>query len=654
MKTIKLKSISLVNFKGVRDLNLNFTGQVTVVSGGNGTGKTTVFDAFLWLLFGKDSTGRSDNNFQIKTLDPVTGKPILRLEHSVTGVLDVNGREVKLQRCFTEKWFKPSCSTEEKLKNHETTYFVNDVKLATKREYEAEIAAILPEEVFKMVTNPFYFNSLKPEMQKQILLDMAGNVTDEEVAALKPEYLEMLDQLSGRSLEKFAKEVAAKKKACNEILAVIPSQIETAQKLMPESENWEELEKELQSKKDRLKDYDAQIADKSRLNEADTQRKINIQKEIGSKRIDLANRENAIRAQAEAGKNEALMKTKELEFALRNLQGELQRCNTSIQRFDVQIREVDKELDILRSQYRAISAEQLEYPDGAFICPTCKRPLEVEDIERKQAELSANFNQQKAARIKDNKANGMAKKTERENILKSREDMLARVADLEQQIGVKNTEIEAQKANIPETPNVELLISSDQSCIDLENAILDLENQMKVEAKVVDISELTEAKAIIEDNIQALISRLSNREHIEKAQKEIKVLEDKRLQNNQAKANCEKWEAIALEFQKDKDNKLMERINGMFKIASFSFLTEHLNGNEKVTCVCTVDGTPYPDVNSAGKINAGIDIINALCVAKGVSAPIFIDNRESVNEIIPTVSQVINLVVSKEKKLTIK
>lgn len=91
MRTIKLKSLSLINFKGVRSLNIGFSDAETLVAGDNGTGKTTVFDSFLWLLFGKDSTGRSDSNFNIKTLD-ADGKPILHLEHSVTGVLSVDGK----------------------------------------------------------------------------------------------------------------------------------------------------------------------------------------------------------------------------------------------------------------------------------------------------------------------------------------------------------------------------------------------------------------------------------------------------------------------------------------------------------------------------------------------------------------------------------
>ena len=153
----------------------------------------------------------------------------------------------------------------------------------------------------------------------------------------------------------------------------------------------------------------------------------------------------------------------------------------------------------------------------------------------------------------------------------------------------------------------------------------------------------------LDENIQELYKRLAKRDLIERSQKEIEELEEKRIQNNQALADLEKWEFTAISFQKDKDAKLMEKINGMFEVVNFSFVSEQLNGGEKLTCVCTVNGTPYPDVNTAGKVNAGLDIINAICRHKGVSAPIFIDNSESVNKIIPTVSQVINLVVSKDK-----
>lgn len=649
MREIKLKSLILVNFKGVRNLEVVFTDQRTIISGDNGTGKTTIFDAFTWLLFGKDSTGRSDSNFNIKTIDPLTKKPILHLEHSVTGVISVDGKEMKLQRNYVEKWVKPRGTTEETLKNHETEFYLNDVKLATKKEYESEVAAILTEDIFRMITNPFYFISLKVDAQKELLFDMAGGISDDEVAAIKPEYIELLAQLSGRSLSQFSKEVTAKKKACNDVLAVIPSQIDTARRLMPESEDWEALEIELHKKKQRLTEIDNQITDKSKINEQENQRKLEIQRTIGDKRMSLVNRQNEIRASAGAERNEVMMKLKDLEYNHKSETRDLELNRSSLSNCESEIQRIEDTLSVLRNEYRKINAETIQYPEGAFVCPTCKRQLEVDDIEAKQNELLANFNQNKAKRLKENKDKGFSLVELKKKKEAERDSIISKIKESEDRIVLIEREIEVQKANMPEVPDVDAMIKNDPTCISLNNEIADLNNQLNIESKPVDVSELRFAKSSLDDNIQELYKRLAKRDQIERAKKEIEELEEKRIQNNQAKADLEKWEFTVMSFQKDKDAKLIEKINSMFEVVSFSFVTEQLNGGEKLTCVCTVNGTPYPDVNTAGKVNAGLDIINAICKYKGVSAPIFIDNSESVNKIIPTISQVINLVVSKDK-----
>lgn len=654
MRKIVLKSLTLTNFKGIRSQQIIFSEQGTVISGENGTGKTTIFDAFLWLLFGKDSSGRSDSNFNIKTIDPQTGKPFLKLEHSVCGVLDVDGTELKLQRNYVENWVKPRGTTEETLKDHKTECYINDVKVGTKKEYDAEVNAIIPEDVFRMITNPFYFNSLKPDTQKDMLLDMAGNITDDEVAALNPEYVKLLEQLSGRPLAQYAKEVAAKKKACKDALAVIPSQIDTANRLRPASEDWGALEKELADKKEKLADIDAQISDKSKLNEQEYQRKAEIQKNLGDKRIALVNAENAIRTEANAGVNKATLELNNLEHKQREIQDEISRKRSDIASKDDDIATLETEMSDLRTEYRKVNAEKIAYPDGAFVCPTCKRPLEVEDIEAKQKELQANFNQDKATRLKSIQEKGKKKSAKRDELAKSRDLLKVEVSELESQLANVGEQIGAKKLEIPETPNVDSIIASDQKCINLKNEIAELENQLTVEVKTVDVSDLESGKKVLNDAISELNTRLANRNQIAKVEREIADLENKRSANSQELANLEKWEFTAQAFQKDKDAKLLERINGLFQIVSFSFLSEQLNGGEKITCVCTVNGTPYADVNTAGKVNAGLDIINAICKSKGISAPIFIDNRESVNQIVPTVSQVINLVVSGDKSLTIK
>lgn len=655
MKKIILKSLALVNFKGVRDFSIAFNDGITTVCGDNGTGKTTLYDAYLWLLFGKDSTGRSDgaNGFNVKTTGE-DGKPIYRLEHSVTAVLEVDGKEIKLQRSLVEKWQKVNGTTDEVMKD-ETQYFINDVRTGTKKEYQAEISEIIPEDVFRMITNPYYFTSLSAETQKDMLLEMVGNIDDEEVAATDPDFLALLDQINGTSLAKWAREIAAKKKACNDALATIPASIETAQKLMPESEEWAVLEKQLKEVQDRVKEIDAQIADKSALNDEAYKRKMALMKQQADKRIKLQDRENTIRMETNAAHNKALSDIQQMENELSINQKNLDSYRNDKMNVDGKIDELNGKLVEMREQFKAVAKEQFPEPSGdVLVCPTCGEPYKGENLENAIAKLRGNFEQSKSKRQKDIQTKGKQYKAEYDKAVEQQTKLTGLIAKLEDDALEIKGNIEIKKNNIPVAGNADEAIANDKECIALRNDIAEIANQLQVEVPQADVSELQNEKADSNAAIADINKRLGKRAMIERVCKEIADLEEKRIANNQAKADLEKWEDVYLRFQKAKDEVLMQRINGLFNVVSFSFVKEQKNGGEKVTCYCMVNGVPYADVNACGKVNAGLDIINAICATKGISAPIFIDNRESFNQIIPTISQIVNLKVSNDKQLTIK
>jgi len=766
---IILKSLHLVNFKGARDVELSFNPGTTLVSGDNGTGKTTVFDAFTWLLFGKDSTNRSDSNFNIKTLDS-GGSPILKLEHSVTAELDVDGKAMKLKRVYREKWEKPTGTTIETLKNHETLFYVNDVKIPTKREYDAKISAIIPENVFRMITNPFFFPYLKPEEQKEMLQDMAGNVTDQDVAQLKPEYAEFLAALAGTPIAEKAKEIKAQKSSCNEELSLIPTKIETAEKLKPADENWDALEVELSAKKAELKKVDAILAnDRSVQNSEVYTKRNNLQEQINNKKLEESQRKNALRLEADRKRNsdiqeaentaasqrtDIVRKINEKKTELVKREGEVKQATGSsyetakktvadleekirgkqkeintlkdrkatlendvldaqrnVSDTDRSIKEKEVEISDMRAEYQRIFASTFEMAPDQMVCPTCKRPLDVDDLEAKRQELEANFNTDKAAKIKANKDKGLAavakldelkatlqrqQKTQqdKDNALKQVE---SDILNAENELKELTNDLVSARANVPAEPNYIDVLSKDseyqritteintlqaehdritvaeipqpdyleierkdEKLIQLVNEITELQNQLGAiqdpsdNQEQPDNSQAMADKERLTGEIDSINKRLGQKAILERANKEIQELEEQRNKLNERVADLEKWEYDSLQFQKAKDNELLRRINGLFQLVSFSFVSSQLNGGEKITCVCTVNGTPYPDVNNAGKINAGLDIINAICKAKGVNAPIFVDNAESVNNVLETSSQKILLCVTKDKQLTIQ
>lgn len=659
-KTIFLKQLSLKNFKGIRSLSIDFKDKETVIAGANATGKTTVFDSFMWLLFGKDSNGNSDQKFNIKTMDE-NGKPILNLEHEVSAVLEVSGQIMKLKRVYLEKWEKPRGTSEETLKSHYTEFYLNDVKLSTKREYDDAISSIIQEDVFKMITNPFYFNSLTATAQKEMLFDMAGNVSDDYVASKNPEFYELLSQLTGKSLETFKKEISAKKRAIKDELDQLPARIDTAKQLMPESEIWDDIENEISDLKSELSEIEAQIADNSKQIESEYKRKSEIRTKIGKNQVEQVKIENNIKIKAQAEQNSVSNELNSLKNQLSTLNNQLTSEIDNINALNSMISRIDIELEGLRVEYRAIDKEQLNYPEGAFVCPTCQRPLELDDIEAKQIEMQANFNEKKADRLKENQKVGKSRVAQKEKHLSDKVNTQTKIDLLRDEISAiigKIAKIEAEMPN-EKVIDIDALIKSDQQWIDLGNEITELENQLTIDAKPIDTSSLKEKKLHITDKIVELTARIKNREVIERTENLIKKYEESKAENNQALADLERMEFISLEFQKAKDNELMNRINGMFRFVKFSFIDEQLNGGEKIACNCLVNtnGSWVPfaiDANRAGTINAGLDIINAICKYKGVTAPIFIDNRESVNTLIPTDSQIINLYVSNHNKLSIR
>lgn len=653
MKKVILKSISLVNFKGIRELSLDFAPNNTFIYGENGTGKTTLFDAFTWLLFGKDSTGRSDSNFNIKTLDE-NGKPILRLEHSVTGVLEVDGREMRLKRSFVEKWVKPRGQEEEEMQGHKTAFSINDVVVSTKAEYDAAVREICDEQVFRMITNPSYFvTCLGANEQKEMLLDMAGEISDEQVAEGNKDFAELLSKISGVSLAQYTREIAARKRAIKQDIESIPSNIETVRRLMPEEQDWGSLEKELAEKKKSLAEIDEQLADISKAARAEGDRKCELQRQINEKRLAIAQRESAIREDIRSKNSAQYERMEELKTSLRQRENEKRSLDRQYEDVSNSIVDVQKELDALRDEFRRINAESVSFPEGAFECPTCHRPLEIEDIESKQREMTEAFNLDKSRRLAENKQKGIARRQALDNLVAQCNGIIESQAEAKEQIEYIYTEIDTINHCTPEPVNAEPLVESDSLIRGLKNDIEELNNQLSMEADLSDNTELLEGKKVLSEGIESLMKLLASKEMIAKSEEEIARLEEKRVASNQALADLEREEFVATEFQKAKDSVLMERINGMFSITKFSFVDEQLNGGEKMTCTCLVDGVPYADANNARKMNAGLDIINAICTSKGICAPIFIDNAESVNVLMPTLGQKVELRVSHDKELRV-
>lgn len=652
MRKIILKTLSLCNFKGEKERTTVFNDDVTTISGANGLGKSRHFDAFVWLLFGKDTLDRKD--YEIKTR--VNGKELHNVECSVTGVFDIDGETLRLKRSFVEDWIKPRGAMERVFKGNHTECWYNDVPI-TVTEYTKRIEAIIDTNLFKMITNPTFFVSMPWKKQREQLFEMAGVISDEELIANNPEFFELQDVITQKSIEDYTKEISATKKRLNEELKQIQPRIDQTYKMMPAQEDCAALDTALQEVDKEIKEVDNAIAD---INEAT--RKQNAEEQAKQAKIHQLKTEaqNVYFAAVEKAKEEAFNANsatreaqRELELAQHEITAQKQELNVLQSKIKTaQKQQVDKQelQSELRKNWFDENAKEFS---GETICPTCGQALPEEKVN----EAKAIFSQAKAQKLAEITEQGKQLGSDIAGLQTTIQELQNQCAEVEAKIKEAEAVIVAKAKQIETQPQVKAVEVKQEElleCIALQKQIEQIEATLQVDTTKVDTSKFQIQKAELNTKRDDILTRINQQKTIQLYQNEIKELEEKGKQIAQQIADIEKQEYTVQEFTKRKIEECEERVNTKFKMVAFRLFDYTIDGNPIETCIPMVNGVVYGSANTADQFNGGIDIINALCDFYGVSAPIFCDNRESVNHLIDTKSQVINLVVTNDKQLTIK
>lgn len=668
MKTIQIKEITLTNFKGLRNEKISFEKN-TDIFGANGTGKTTIMDAFLWMLFGKDSTDRKD--FEIKTLDKFN-VAIPKIEHEVAAVILVDGIEITISRILKENWVKKRGGEVTEFAGNVTEYYWDGVPMQ-QRTFQEKVSAILDETIFKMITNPLAFNSLKWQDRRNVLVDIAGAISDSDLAAGNAEYENLVAQLTnGKTLAEYQKQIIASIKKAKEDLKGIPTRIDEVSKSKPEAFDFVNLGISLDMKEKDLVKIDEQITDSTKAFDSKLQA-IN----------DKKTKANALKSEIEIIKTNTLTAvenslkpdTSTLDNLKRNLEtkkGELSSyenglntLGTKVNSANEQIATYNNKLATLRTDWAAENAKELTFNDEDFHCPTCKREFEAGDVDGKKTEMLTNFRIKKAealAAINVKGSNLGIEKTALETELKGLKERIETgkkyVETLKTEIKTieGSIEMETSKTTVNAGFDKEAMVNDTlNKTIDYQAKITELQTLEATieEAPTVDNSELKAKRVALIQEIDTIKSQLRNQDQIKAVDNRIKALEQEEKELAQQIANVEKTQFVIERFNKLKIDTLEAKINDKFKFVKFRMFETQINGGEVECCDALIDGVPFSDANTASKINAGLDIINTLCEFYKVTAPIFIDNRESIIEVIDIQSQLVNLNVWKGSVLNV-
>lgn len=657
MKEIQLKRIVIDSFRGLKHFDSAIGDKLTVIVGDNATGKSTIFAAFTWCLFGKDELDRKD--FEIK---PCVAGQSTRTEASVEVHLTTDNRTHILKRVFREKWVRHKNEVEESFEGNETLCFWDDAPVSV-TEFKKRVADIVDESLFKMLTNPYYFPTMKWQDMRSALFGIVPAVSDEDVAKRDAEFKALLDTLNGESLRDFKARIARALKTLRKESSEIQPRIDEVQRALPEtSQTRDSIMKRTEEIDENIECIDAQL-------QSQTDAALAYSESISAKRREIDEEERKLYTLAKSAENAERERVEKANAEHDELQRKIENCRRKLKedsnyldsyvrvtkRYIEEKEKLSNQKKELRDEYLAIDAQKYV---GSVVCPTCGQTMP--ESMRKDAE--ARFNAQKQKQLDEVAQRGLALRDqirEREREIENRTKTAAELKLKNEELKSSIEECERQISMMQTESVNEIELSSLDGYDETKARIEKLKEEMR-EMEQGDgrdsetVNRLEAERASLRDEYSALQRELSLVDMREDGQKRIAELEKRGRELAQQIADQEKLVFVATKFEQAKVEDLEEHVNAMFHSVKWRLFDYTLDGNVVETCVPIVGDALYPVANSAAKINAGLDIIHTLSEHYGVRCPIFIDNAESITDIKSYDLQLIALYVEKGAKLEVR
>lgn len=648
MKTITLNKLEINNFKGISNLSIDFA-KVTNIKGENALGKTSIFDAFTWLLFDKDSKDRKD--FDVRPLD-ANNNIIRGLNPYVAAYLSVDSKEIKLTKTLKEKWSRAKSESERKFTGNETLYEINDVPVK-KSEYTKKISdEIIDEKQFKLLTNPYLFANLNWKDARVIILEIAGDVSIEQVFAINKDLKAIEDDLKKDDVENILKSRNASIKKLKEEKKSIPYKIEEANNSIQEID-FTSIEAEIRDKEIQIKDIDRQLSDVAEVSKKQLSKNKEIMAEIQLNNTKIQNYKNDAYKITQQKKQELFAKKEKISSEIYKLKDIKNKANYELDNLRSAYSRLEKEIAAAKQEWRDEKSKEICLDGILTECPTCKRPFESDAIENKKQEMLENFNSNKAKRIKEIGELGKSKTKELEEIDILIEDKLDLIKHKSDEILILESDIKEVEKEIEEIkPSMPLITQENINKLEAKN--IELENLLNDTSINNNVTNYTEEKDKLNLELKTLYSNLAVKELNAKTLARVEELKEQEKELGTEIARQEKIVMLCEEFIKTRVDLLEASINHKFKNVKFKLFKENINGSLEETCEPLIEGVPFKNANTASQINAGLDIINTLSEFYKASVPVFIDNRESVNNLIDINSQVINLIVTQDNPMVIE
>ena len=639
---VKIVRMKIENFKGIKNLEIDMGGGDAAVYGQNATGKTTLFDAFTWCLFGKDSADKSD--FWVKPHDE-NGEEIHNLETTVEVWLLIDGKLQSYRHMVAENWVKKNGETDRVYSGNTHSYWVNDVSKSA-GEYTKTVGQIVSPEIFRLITNPMAFNAVKWEKRREFLLKLSP-VDVDQIMLGKTEYQPIREAMEqhGADIYGVKKVKLEAKKRDNAEMDQIPVRI-SEQTTTRDALGTCDVE----AAKSEIAAIDRQIEQIEAAMNSGTE----IVEQIKVKADALAQAEGALRGAKMAEYRARTDAHSKASTELATVKARLKTSKITLGDIEDRARRDQEELDKLngrlvstREEWYRVDDEKAPEYDGSTICPTCGQELPADQVEQAKAKFIQHFEDEKTRRL--------------DSISKQGRSISDQIKRLEERMSRDKVDAEKLRATVaadePKVTGLEAEVAALAGEPDYSQSESIRQFEAKVTAAKAEYDHAISGQAPADDTLtqqkRDLIARKNELVKVEAKKQQLDIcntriseLEKRQQALGVQIADTEQFLMLVDKFVAERCSLLEESINSMFPTVRWSLFERQINGGMKDTCICLIGGVQFSDANNAARINAGLEIIGVLSKHYGVSVPIFIDNAEAVNSLQKMEAQRIALVVT--------
>ena len=641
---MKILSLTLENFRSIKNLTVNFDGRDADVLGANGTGKTTIANAICWLLIDRPMTDEAD--FTPKT-EGTHG-----LNHKASMTVDLpNGQRMTLAKDFYEKWTRRRGSAAEEFTGNVTDYYVDGVKHKKKEYTEVlETACGIDMEHMKMLMVLGYFaDTMKTDEKRRILFEMAGEFTDMDVIAANEELegIEDFFLMPGTedqhyTVEQWKKIATEQRKKLNKDLETIPARIDEAERGVAGSvADADALNAEL----NRLEEKKAGLEEQKRSLAAKDGKQEAARAALAGLEVDLAKQRAAYIEQSAAANRELNAEIDRMTADKRSVVDKLDALKRKHEESRRTLTRMQEERAKLMEEYAA--AQSRQWDAGAEICPTCHQPLPPERVE----ELRAAFNEEKSKQKEDINRRGQACSKGRIDALTAEIDtQAADMTAMENTVREMERVIAERKANLTTPPPFE----ETDAYKDINARMEELRDRRRIHESAADgvKNGYDRDIAAVREEIAAVNLRIAKAKASEDSRRRVGELRQELKNAAEEMEYLEQGIHLCEEFVRTKARMVTESINSRFKSIRFRLFRNQINGGMKEVCEPLVENVlyrgwvDYRSANYAAQVNANLDIVSTLMKHYGVHLPVLMDQGESVTRPLAVEEQLIRFIVS--------